>query len=190
VQEPWASHWREFLDAGYGFRTADLKHWRDELVRVFQMSRRIFRRNWGYAEISEGEFLQIYSGTALMMRAENLLFALDPAGREIGFLLTLPDETRRMKALDGSRRLSARLRFLAAPRESSRLLFKTIGVLPGVRKVRPGAALLNEAERLFAEQGWQEGIHALMSDDNLSRSFSEGRGEDFRQYTLFGKEVS
>ncbi len=186
---PWASHWRAYIDAGYGFRTADMRRWREEMRLLFRLSRCIFRRNAGFAEISEAEFMRMNQGSSFLLRPQNLLFALEPGGREIGFLLTLPDEIRRVRALGRSPGLAGKLRFLATPRESGTLLFKTIGVLPGMRKVRPGAALLHEAEKLFASEGWRESIHALMSEDNVSRSFSRGRGEDFRQYTLFSKEV-
>ena len=185
----WARDMESCTREGYMFRTVNMRLWKEELFLLFRMSTSIFSRAWGYSDISAQEFLDLYGSLKFLIRPQNLIFALDPAGREKGFLLTLGNEAKRMKAMAASRGLAAKLGFLLMPRETERLIFKTIGVLPGLRKVRLGAALVTYAERLFTREGWNEGIHALMSEDNLSRSFSEGRGQTFRQYALFGKEL-
>ena len=116
------------------------------------MRRNIFSHQFAYSDISEDEFFDLYESAVFLLRPQNLLFALDPEGREIGFLFTLPDESRKVRAMAGSSGLAANLRFLLAPRETGRMVFKTVGVLPGKRKMHAGAALMNEAERIFARE--------------------------------------
>jgi GNAT superfamily N-acetyltransferase len=190
VRDPLNARWKSYIETGCGFRTVNTRRWREEIRLLFHLSRRIFADNWAYTEIFEEEFLDMYEGVGFILRPQNLLFALDPQGREMGFLFTLPDEARRVRAMGGSSDLAAKLRFLSTPRETERLVFKTFAVLPGMRKMNVGSALINEAERLFAGEEWREGIHALMSGDNFSRSYSRGRGCNFREYALFGRETA
>lgn len=148
------------LAAGYRLRSLDRGRFRDELRTIYELSRRIFDRNFLYSEISEDDFLRLYDGAERLIDPELVLFAHAPDGEPAGFLFAYPD---RGGAVD----------------------FKTLGVLPGHRRSGVAAALFYEGHRRAAEKGFRIANHCLFKEGNPSGDLDGGAGSLLRTYHLY-----
>jgi GNAT superfamily N-acetyltransferase len=69
------------------------------------------------------------------------------------------------------------------------VVVKTLAVHPDVAGQGLGGWLLAEAQWEARQQGYIQGIHALMHETNRSRKISRHYGTLLRRYTLFGREL-
>lgn len=145
---------------GYRLRSLDRSRLQDELRTVYELSRRIFDRNFLYSEISEEDFLRLYDGAERLIDPELVLFAHAPDGEAVGFLFAYPD---RGGAVD----------------------FKTLGVLPGHRRSGVAAALFHEGHRRAVEKGYRVANHCLFKEGNPSGDLDGGAGSLLRTYHLY-----
>lgn len=146
--------------AGYRLRSLDLGRLQDELLAIYELSRRIFDRNFLYTGISEEDFLRLYDGAERLIDPELVLFAHAPDGEVVGFLFAYPD---RGGAVD----------------------FKTLGVLPEHRRSGVAAALFHEGHRRAMEKGYRVANHCLFKEGNPSGELDGGAGILLRTYHLY-----
>jgi GNAT superfamily N-acetyltransferase len=157
---------REALAAGYRLRPLDPRRFDDELRTIYDLSRRIFSRNFLYTEIPEEEFLQLYAGARSLVDPDLVWFARSPSGPEgedVGFLFSYPDRFQAADAVD----------------------FKTLGVLPEHRRSGVAAALFHEGHRRALEKGYRVANHCLFREGNPSGDLDGGAGEILREYHLY-----
>jgi GNAT superfamily N-acetyltransferase len=145
--------------AGYRLRSLDRERFQDELRTIYELSRRIFDRNFLYTEISEEDFLRLYDGAERLIDPELVLFAHAPDGEPVGFLFAYPD---RGGAVD----------------------FKTLGILPEHRRSGVAAALFHEGHRQAVEKGYRIANHCLYKEGNPSGDLDGGTGNLLRTYHL------
>ena len=145
---------------GYRLRSLDRSRFRDELRTIYELSRRIFARNFLYTEISEDDFLRLYDGAERLVDPDLVLFAHAPDGEAVGFLFAYPDQGG---AVD----------------------FKTLGVLPEHRRSGVAAALFHEGHRRAVEKGHRVAIHCLFKEGNPSGELDGGAGSLLRTYHLY-----
>jgi ribosomal protein S18 acetylase RimI-like enzyme len=148
------------LAAGYRLRSLDRGRFRDELRTIYELSRRIFSRNFLYTEISEDDFLRLYDGAERLIDPDLVLFAHAPDDEAVGFLFAYPD---RGGAVD----------------------FKTLGVLPEHRRSGVAAALFHEGHRRAVEKGYRIANHCLFKEGNPSGDLDGGTGSLLRTYHLY-----
>ena len=75
-------------------RYLDLARFQDELRTLYDLSRRIFARNFLYTEIPADEFFQLYAAARPLLDPELVVFARSAAGprkADVGFLFAYPD---------------------------------------------------------------------------------------------------
>lgn len=173
------------LAAGYRLRPLDPARFPAELGTIYELSRRIFARNFLYTEIPEGEFLQLYAGSRALLDPGLVLFARSPAGEDVGFLFAYPDRFRAVAAMGGKRGLLARLRFLRHRRDVDAVDFKTLGVLAEHRRAGVAAALFHEGHRRAVEKGYRYANHCLYKEGNPSGELDGGQGTVMREYRLY-----
>jgi GNAT superfamily N-acetyltransferase len=176
---------RDALSTGYKLRRLDSSRFEAELGVIYELSRRIFSRNFLYTEISEDEFVRLYAGSRALIDADLVLFAQSPAGEDVGFLFAYPDLFRAVAATRGERNLLARLRFLRHRREADAVDFKTLGVLPEHRRSGVAAALFHEGHRRAVEKGYAHANHCLYKEGNPSGDLDGGQGRVIREYRLY-----
>lgn len=148
------------LASGYRLRSLDRSRFLDELRTIYELSRRIFARNFLYTEISDDDFLRLYDGAERLVDPELVLFAHAPDGEAAGFLFAYPD---RGGAVD----------------------FKTLGVLPEHRRSGVAAALFHEGHRRAVEKGYGIANHCLFKEGNPSGELDGGAGTLLRTYHLY-----
>ena len=176
---------RDALGTGYRLRRLDPSRFEAELGVIYELSRRIFSRNFLYTEISEAEFVRLYAGARALLDPDLVLFARSPAGEDAGFLFAYPDLFRAVAAMRGERGLLAKLRFLRHRREVDAVDFKTLGVLPEHRRSGVAAALFHEGHRRAVEKGYVHANHCLYKEGNPSGDLDGGQGRVMREYRLY-----
>lgn len=173
------------LAAGYRLRRIDPRRFRDELRRIYAMSRTIFARNFLYTDIPEEEFLALYAGARNLIDPDLVLIAEAPSGEDAGFLFAFPDRFRAVAAMRGRRDPLALVRFLLHRHEVDAVNFKTIGVMPAHRKTGLGAALMGEGHRVALEKSYRAANHCLYREGNPSGEMDGGTGRVMRRYCLY-----
>jgi len=176
---------RDALSTGYSLRRLDPSRFQAELGVIYELSRRIFSRNFLYTEISADEFVRLYAGARALLDPDLVLFARSPAGEDVGFLFAYPDLFRAVAAMRGKRNLLAKLRFLWHRRDTDAVDFKTLGVLPGHRRSGIAAALFHEGHRRAVEKGYAHANHCLYKAGNPSGDLDGGAGRVMREYRLY-----
>jgi GNAT superfamily N-acetyltransferase len=149
------------LAAGYRLRPLDGQRFREELRTIYELSRRIFARNFLYTEISEEEFYQLYAGAKPILDADLVWLARSSVGEDVGFLFAYPD--RKATAVD----------------------FKTLGVLPEHRRAGVAALLFHEGHRQALVKGYGQANHCLIKEGNPSGDLDGGAGRVMRRYCLY-----
>jgi ribosomal protein S18 acetylase RimI-like enzyme len=175
----------EALAAGYRLRPLDRRRFRQELRIIYELSRRIFARNFLYTEIPAEEFYSLYAGARALLDPDLVWFAQAPSGEDVGFLFAYPDRFRAVAAMRGKRGLLAKLRFLRHRDEVDTVDFKTLGVLPEHRRSGVAAALCHEGHRQAMEKGYPFAHHCLFREGNPSGELDGGAGRAMRTYVLY-----
>jgi GNAT superfamily N-acetyltransferase len=157
-------------DSGVTIRPAkaDL---RAELQNIYAVSQISFRQNFLYTEIPESDFAAMYEPVLPAARPELVLLA-ERAGRCVGYVFAIPDLAQQ-----------------ASGAQMDTFIIKTVAVLP--QEVRGlGTLLVARAQQAGHQRGYQNCIHALMFENNVSRKISDHYASVMRKYALFAKLLS
>lgn len=133
---------------------------------LFDLSTDAFAQNKFFTPIEFKDFLAIYEPLLPLIQKDHVLFARDEQNALKGFLFGSPD------FMDQSDKKPAILKTYASR-------------MRGV-----GHLLADTYHRRAIEMGFETVIHALIHEDNTSRSRSEAHKADvFRRYALMGKKL-
>lgn len=135
--------------------------WLDRLHNLVMAS---FRRQPLFQPIDRTSFRELYSPLLPMLQRQWVLLACH-SDRWVGFLLAYP----------------------ASP---TRLVLKTLAVLPERAYRGLGRWLVEYCHQRAFQAGFQETIHALMLQGSVSANLSADYGPCFRQYALFARALS
>ena len=150
------------------FRMTDAK---EELRRIFRLTKVSFRHSFLYTPICEYEFVDQHLALGRYVVPETVLLA-ERHGRLAGFCFAIPDILN-----NGERR------------ENRALIIKTLAILPGREYAGLGVFLVAEVHRMAAALGFRRVIHALMHESNISRNIFQERAVVLRRYTLFSRPL-
>ena len=173
------------LDAGYRLETLRKDRFEKELTRIHRLSRTLFRGNFLFSDIDQESFLQLYAGSKSLIDDDLVLFAVAPDGRDAGFLFSLLDRQRAVKAMRGSTSLLAKLRFFLLKDRVDTLNLKSLGVLEEHRRIGLGAALMHCAYARARDRGLAHVNLCLIKQDNPSGRLDGGLGRQLRRYHLY-----
>ena len=134
-----------------------------ELRRIFALSLDSFSRNFLYTPIAEGEFIE-QNRRILPFVVPELVLLAERGGTLVGFLFAVPD-------------------VLQTPPEA--VVIKTVAVSPELGGIGLGGLLVATAHQRALRLGFERVIHALMHDQNVSRSISQRYAETMRRYAVF-----
>jgi GNAT superfamily N-acetyltransferase len=153
--------------AGISIRHLDATRMEDELKRIYRLSLLAFRDNFLYTPLDESEFLAQYRKVLPHVRSELILVA-ERDSKPVAFLFTIPD-------------------LLRANREGKNdtIIIKTVAVSPDCAGMGLGTYLVEQAQQLAYQLGFQRSIHALMLESNRSRKISDHTATTMRRYTLY-----
>ena len=138
-----------------------------ELRRIFALSLDSFSRNFLYTPIAEGEFIE-QNRRILPFVVPELVLLAERGGTLVGFLFAVPD-------------------VLQTPPEA--VVIKTVAVSPELGGIGLGGLLVATAHQRALRLGFERVIHALMHDQNVSRSISQRYAETMRRYAVFARPI-
>jgi len=143
-----------------GFAMNEIKNMTPELLQtIAKISRSVFSQNWGYTELNEKEFIQLYS-LSKMSAHLNSLYALYRGDEMIGFCSTSEEDKKT-------------------------LILKTICILPKYQSLGLGNALAYKIHHDAKERGYTRMIYALMREGNSIKNFPKEEAVIFRHYSAF-----
>ncbi len=135
------------------------------IIKLYEMSVSSFAQNRFFKPIGLEAFLEIYRPLFGMVDPAHILFAHSDEGQLVGFLFGMPDRSKK-----GGKPPTVILKTYAS----------------GVRGV--GHLLADTYHRRAIDMGFEEVIHALMQEDNLSlKRSAQHKAVIFRRYALLGK---
>ncbi len=134
------------------------------IMKLYEMSVSAFAKNRFFKPISLETFFEIYRPLFGMVDPAHILFAHSGEGQLVGFLFGMPDQKR-------------------AEKPPTAILKTYASAIHGV-----GHLLADTYHRRAIEMGFEEVIHALMHENNISLKRSEKhKATIFRRYALLGK---
>lgn len=131
----------------------------DELRTIANISKTVFHDSWGYTELNEQEFMQLYSSEKLATHLTTL-YLLYRGDEMIGFCSTSKED-------------------------DSTLICKTICVLPQYRGLGLGNALAYKVHFDAQKEGFKKIIYALIREGNNVKNFPQDDTIIFRRYAAF-----
>jgi hypothetical protein len=162
-----------------------------DLRLVAGMYGRIWGQNWGFAPMSEQEFLQETAGLSLVCPRKLIQIAF--VGNEpIGFVLALPDFNPAIKACEGRLFPFGWWKFWRELRHLPRLRVITLGVVPEHRRSGADALLIAAVTQQFLDLGFQESEACWILEDNYAMiRMLERMGATVKRYfSIFGMDLN
>ena len=142
-----------------GFNIKELKSVSyEQLLSVAEISRIVFNNSWGYTDLNEKEFLQLYSLDKLKTHL-NSLYLLYKDKQIIGYCGT--------------------------SKEDKTLILKTICILPKYQGLGLGNALAYKIHLDAQKMGFKKIIYALIREGNKINNFPKDDVLIFRRYAAF-----
>lgn len=163
---------RQLQNDSIRIRHLDTGKFMAELSLIYDISVAGFRNNFLYSEISREDFVAMYTKVLPFVRPELVLFA-EQCGEPVGFIFALPEMLRIQRG---------------CPPDT--VILKSMAVLPEMNGRGIGAALLAQVSCNAGILGFKRAIHALMHENNRSRTMSSHYGHEIRQYTLYSRNLS
>lgn len=157
-----------FEDKGLVIRNFNPDRFSSELKAIYDVSLESFKGNFLYTDISFDLFEQMYSQMRDYINPQYVLICENQEGRPLGFLFAIHNILERRK---------------------KSLIIKTAAVLPLRECKGVGAFMVEKIHKHAFDNGYDEIIHALMHEKNVSMNVSLKNARVFRNYLLFGKEI-
>lgn len=158
------------LARGFRFRSLQGEPLGPALHLLYRLAMGSCAKNWGYTEISEGEFLTLYGGAGVRLDPDLVLLAENREGEPVGFLLSFPNTLPR--EIGGNGNLPA-------------LNLMTVGILPPYRGMGLGKALVAEAYRRALRKGYRSAHHCLIREGTPAAAFDAGIGRIHKRYAVY-----
>jgi GNAT superfamily N-acetyltransferase len=143
---------------GFSMKVAELIT-QSDLKTIADISRQVFKDNWGYTELNDQEFTGLYSAGEINKNL-NALYLLYKGDAIIGFCSTFKEN-------------------------DSTLLLKTICVLSEYRGLGLGNALAYKIHEDAKKDGIKKIIYALMREGNSISNFPKDGTVTMRHYSAF-----
>lgn len=150
--------YEKIIDSGFSIRELQTVD-EDNLRKVASLSRVIFNKSWGFTELTDEEFFQLYSEGKIKSNL-NKLYLLYKGKEIIGFSSVLKEN-------------------------NSTLIFKTICILPEYFGLGLGNALAFKAHLDAERDGMKKIIYALIKEDNNIKNFPKEDAVIFKKYAAF-----
>jgi len=131
----------------------------EELQILAKISKKVFQSSWGYTELNNYEFMELYSFEKLR-RYLNTLYLLYKGETIIGFCSTSKEDDKT-------------------------LILKTICILPEYQSLGLGNALAYKIHLDAKKYGFEKIIYALIRKGNSIKNFPKEKAVIFRRYAAF-----
>ena len=185
VTEKTEKFYKRMKKRGFSFRKFRTDRFDEEIKILYSLSCEIFAENYLYTEISEQDFVDMYSGVKGILNPDLIWFVSDSKGKHAGFVFTFPDYFQALAAMKGQSGMIAKLKFWSNKRKADTLNVKTLGVIPEYRGKGLGMALMHKAYASGLAAGYKKANLCLFREDNSSAKVDMDLGLISRQYYLY-----
>jgi hypothetical protein len=170
---------------GFTFLPITPHNFEELLPTIHDLSCRIFRDNILYTPITRDTFIQMYRPAIPLLKSGLSWIAFAPDKTAAGYTFAYPDYTAALRAMAGSGRCLAKMRFLMNKHKATRTCLKTLGVMPQLRRSGLAAALTHLTYLHSAQLGYTQTLMCLMHRSNESHRFGGDIATPFRSYALY-----
>lgn len=162
--------------AAAGFDIKELKNVNyEQLLSIAEISRIVFHNSWGYTDLTEKEFLQLYSPDKLEAHLNKLyLLYKRSLSTSLQASLQLVDKDKQIIGYCGT-----------SKEDEQTLILKTICILLEYQGLGLGNALAYKIHLDAQKMGFKKIIYALIKEGNKIKNFPKDDTLIFRRYAAF-----
>ncbi len=177
------------MDSGYRFENLDMRHFKEEVRKLYGILCQTFSNFPGFTPISFNDFLQLYPGSRLAIDPDLVTFVYNENDEIAGFMAAFLELADAVRAMGGKKGPFATLRFLKMRGRVDRINFHLGGATPEEISRRNGIGragfyyLVNQA----LNRGYEKIIMTMRMLGNPSRSLAGPEAPaPQRVYALYG----
>ena len=157
-----------FENKGVKFRNFNLDKFESDIRKIYDISVASFVNNFLYTEISFEEFYKMYEPVKSFLNPEWIIFAEDGNDKPIAFMFGFDN--------------------LFAQGQKS-LIAKTLAQVPDSKYKGIGSYLVELLHQKAFEKGYDNVIHALMYESNVSANILGKDAKLYHEYKLYGAKI-
>lgn len=177
---------------GIRVRILDMKRYLGDVAALARISNESFAPNWGFTPVPDSEVQVMARDLKPILQKNAVLFAEDPKGEIVGFLLILPDVNRILARMSGSLFPFGFLRLLLGLRSLRHYRVFGLGIHPGWQGKGIGPLLVAEAAARLDHPNVVADIDWVLEDNPRMLAVLRRLGfrEPWKTYGIFSKGVS
>ncbi len=156
-----------FKNKGIVIKQLDLANFDCEIKRIFKVCKVSFTNNFLYSPISFNQFYNMYEPIKKIINPEFILIAENEKKEPAAFVFCYDDYLNKT---------------------AKTLVIKTLAQIPNPKYKGLGSYLVELIHKKAFSLGYNQIIHALMHDNNVSKNILKN-GEIYQQYELLGVEL-
>ena len=157
-----------FSQKGIRTRSINLSHFKEDIAKIYSICIEAFRNSFLYTPISQHELTAMYMSAEKYIDPRFVLLCEDTENNPLAFIFCAPN---------------------LYEKTNKSLVIKTVATSQKSRGKGLGAFLVEKMHVTAFQLGFEEIIHALMHEDNVSNKVVGDGSSIFRTYTLFGKSL-
>jgi hypothetical protein len=174
------------VDAGVYIRRANMADFEGETERMRLLCEKTIAKTFLYFPTEKGHFFQLMRDLKPFLKGENLLFAMNDAGEEIGFLFWHPDFNQMLQGGRNYSTLGIALAWLLKGKKIDTVKINAIGSL----SVRATADLISEVKRLTRDKYRYAETNFVWDNNAYSKRLNERFfGKPHRKYAVYFIDV-
>jgi hypothetical protein len=157
-----------FKEKGVIVRPLDINNYNSELNLIYSVCIESFKTNFLYTPIAFEEFSKMYIKVQKFIDPDFVYIAEDSAKIPKGFVFAINN---------------------LYEKEKQSIVLKTVAIKPEQAIKGLGTILVGKIHQKAYEKNYDEVIHPLMYQDNISRHIFSDHAEPIHTYVLFGKNI-
>ena len=173
------------LEKDYKFSHNEPRNFNNEICAIYELIFDSYSGFTGFYRISPEEFEYLYGDLKKIVKPGQIIFA-KRNGRFHGVLIQHYDVSGALRAMKGNKGIVPEMRHLFSPKKAVLVCPFLAVSKESVRNADGlGSALIYLSYKNAIESGVPRLVHSLMSEGNVSKSFSQGVGRAIGTYTLY-----
>jgi GNAT superfamily N-acetyltransferase len=171
-------------------RELDMKHYDEEVKIIIELANSTLIDNWGYSPVTEAEVQATARDMKPVIQPKGVLFAEDPAGKPIGFAITLPDVNTLLKGLNGRLFPLGFIKLLAGIPRLRRYRMFALGVVPEYQGKAIDSLLYRAMhDRLYTADLWMEINYVLEDNWPMINAIKKLGANPLRRYRVYEMDI-
>jgi GNAT superfamily N-acetyltransferase len=171
---------------GIRIRELDMKNYDKEVKIIIELANSTIIDNWGYSPVTEAEVLAMARDMKPVLQPKGVLFAEDPAGKPIGFAITLPDVNTLLKGLNGHMFPFGFIKLLRGIPRLRRYRMFALGVAPEYQGKAIDSLIYRAMhDRLYTADLWMEINYVLEDNWPMINAIKKLNATPLRRYRVY-----